>query len=115
MAQVLGPTLRPRQAHPPTWGQLKKLNQEADKILVRMGKPKTAVTMCLAMLAVVEMNCSCVSTGLLLLIIIKIPFMFSEADRLSGFLLNYIGNGNRRLFYIQLKKCLQNYCIELRE
>lgn len=58
LRMAVSPTLRPRQAHPPTWGQLKKLNQEADKILVRMGKPKTAVTMCLAMLAVVEMSVS---------------------------------------------------------
>ncbi|XP_062048098.1 endogenous retrovirus group K member 104 Rec protein-like isoform X4 [Lepus europaeus] len=56
LRMAVGPTLRTRQAHPPTWGQLKKLNQEADKILVRTGKPKTAVTMCLAMLAVLEMS-----------------------------------------------------------
>ncbi|XP_062048093.1 endogenous retrovirus group K member 6 Env polyprotein-like isoform X2 [Lepus europaeus] len=58
LRMAVGPTLRTRQAHPPTWGQLKKLNQEADKILVRTGKPKTAVTMCLAMLAVLEMSVS---------------------------------------------------------
>ncbi|KAM7099542.1 endogenous retrovirus group K member 25 Env polyprotein-like [Molossus nigricans] len=46
-------TVGTRQAQPPTWGQLKKLTQEAEKTLQRTRQPFTPANLLLAMMAVV--------------------------------------------------------------
>ncbi|KAM7116417.1 endogenous retrovirus group K member 21 Rec protein-like isoform 3-T4 [Molossus nigricans] len=44
-------TVGTRQAQPPTWGQLKKLTQEAEKTLQRTRQPFTPANLLLAMMA----------------------------------------------------------------
>ncbi|XP_039077589.1 endogenous retrovirus group K member 21 Rec protein-like [Hyaena hyaena] len=48
-----------RSASPPTWGQLKKLTQEAEKTLTNAGQPFNSTNLLLAMLAVI----TCQSSG----------------------------------------------------
>nr|XP_037846148.1 pyrin domain-containing protein 3-like [Chlorocebus sabaeus] len=54
-------TFRTHRAEPPTWGQLKKLTQEAEGVVQQAGQPKTSLTLFLAMLAVV--NCQSAGNG----------------------------------------------------
>ena len=42
-----------REATPPTWGQMKKLTQEAEKTLMKAGQPLNPTNLLLAMMAVV--------------------------------------------------------------
>ncbi|KAM7235810.1 hypothetical protein CapIbe_012996, partial [Capra ibex] len=52
-------TFATREAGPPTWGQLKKLTQKAEKTLQKAGQPLNPTNLLLAMMAVV----TCQSTG----------------------------------------------------
>ncbi|XP_017717143.1 PREDICTED: endogenous retrovirus group K member 21 Rec protein-like [Rhinopithecus bieti] len=54
-------TFRTRCAEPPTWGQLKKLTQEAEGVVQQAGQPKTPLPLFLVMLAVV--NCQSAGDG----------------------------------------------------
>ena len=42
-----------REATPPTWGQIKRLTQEAEKTFVKAGQPLNPTNLLLAMMAVV--------------------------------------------------------------
>ena len=46
-------TFLTREATPPTWGQMKKLTQEAEKTLMKAGQPLDPANLLLAMMAVV--------------------------------------------------------------
>ena len=46
-------TFRTREATPPTWGQMKRLTQEAKKTLMKAGQPLNPTNLLLAMMAVV--------------------------------------------------------------
>ena len=46
-------TSRTREATPPTWGQMKRLTQEAEKTLMKVGQPLNPTNLLLAMMAVV--------------------------------------------------------------
>ena len=46
-------TFRTREATPPTWGQMKRLTQEVEKTLVKVGQPLNPTNLLLAMMAVV--------------------------------------------------------------
>ena len=45
-------TFLTREATPPTWGQMKKLTQEAEKTLMMVGQPLNPTNLLLAMMAV---------------------------------------------------------------
>ena len=47
-------TFGTQRVEPPTWGQLKKLTQEAEGVVQQAGQPKTPLTLFLAMLAIVN-------------------------------------------------------------
>ena len=47
------PAPRTKKAKPPTWGQLKKLTIEQEKLVKEQGQPLTLATLFLAMLSVV--------------------------------------------------------------
>ena len=49
---IMSLTSRTREATPPTWGQMKKLTQEAEKTLVKAGQPLNPTNLLLAMMAV---------------------------------------------------------------
>ncbi|XP_036127349.1 periphilin-1-like [Molossus molossus] len=51
-------TFGTQQAHPPTWGQLKKLTQEAENALCRLNQPLNSANLLLAMMAVVTCQSS---------------------------------------------------------
>nr|KAF6480924.1 hypothetical protein HJG59_010709 [Molossus molossus] len=51
-------TVAPRSASPPTWGQLKKLTQEAENVVTQTQQPRTPAALFLAMLAVVSRQSS---------------------------------------------------------
>ena len=46
-------TSRTREATPPTWGQMKRLTQEAEKTLMKVGQPLNPANLLLATMAVV--------------------------------------------------------------
>ena len=46
-------TSRTREATPPRWGQMKRLTQEAEKTLVKVGQPLNLTNLLLAMMALV--------------------------------------------------------------
>ena len=46
-------TSRTREATPPTWGQMKRLTQKAEKTLVKAGQPLNPTNLLLAMMVVV--------------------------------------------------------------
>nr|KAF6470139.1 periphilin 1 [Molossus molossus] len=46
-------TVGTQQAKPPTWGQLKKLTQEAENALRRLNQPQTPTNLLLAMMAII--------------------------------------------------------------
>ena len=46
-------TSRTREATPPTWGQMKRSTQEAEKTLMKVGQPLNPTNLLLAMMAVV--------------------------------------------------------------
>ena len=46
-------TSRTREATPPTWGQMQRLTQEAEKTLMKAGQPLNPTNLLLAMMAVV--------------------------------------------------------------
>ncbi|XP_074864340.1 uncharacterized protein LOC142020428 isoform X2 [Carettochelys insculpta] len=50
--RVRTPLARTHWTTPPTWVQIKTLSQEAEKVLIETQKPKTALLLFLAMLAV---------------------------------------------------------------
>nr|XP_042110721.1 pyrin domain-containing protein 3-like isoform X2 [Ovis aries] len=52
-------TFATREAGPPTWGQLKKLTQEAEKTLQKAGQPLNPTNLLLAMMAVVTCQSTC--------------------------------------------------------
>ncbi|XP_033035571.1 endogenous retrovirus group K member 21 Rec protein-like [Trachypithecus francoisi] len=54
-------TFGTQRAEPPTWGQLKRLTQEAEEVVQQAGQPKTPLTLFWAMLAVV--NCQSAGDG----------------------------------------------------
>ncbi|XP_033060352.1 endogenous retrovirus group K member 8 Rec protein-like [Trachypithecus francoisi] len=54
-------TFGTQRAEPPTWGQLKKLTQEAEGVVQQAGQPKTPLTLFLAMLTIV--NCQSAGDG----------------------------------------------------
>ena len=45
-------TSRTREATPPTWGQMKRLTQEAEKTVMKVGQPLNPTNLLLAMMAV---------------------------------------------------------------
>ena len=56
-------TFRTREATPPTWGQMKKLTQEAEKTLMKAGQSLNPTNLLLAMMVVVTCQVIGVSAG----------------------------------------------------
>ena len=56
-------TFRTREATPLTWGQMKKLTQEAEKTLMKAGQPLNPTNLSLALMAVVTCQVICVSAS----------------------------------------------------
>ena len=50
-----------REATPPTWGQMKRLTQEAEKMLMKAGQPLNPTNLLLAMMVVV--TCQVISVS----------------------------------------------------
>ena len=44
-------TFRTRETTPPTWGQMKRLTQEAEKTLMKVGQPLNLTNLLLAMMS----------------------------------------------------------------
>ena len=44
-------TFHTREAIPPTWGQMKRLTQEAEKTLMKVGQPLNLTNLLLAMMS----------------------------------------------------------------
>ena len=56
-------TFRTREATPPTWGQMKKLTQEAEKTLTKVRQPLNPTSLLLAMMVVVKCQVISVSAS----------------------------------------------------
>ena len=56
-------TSHTREATPPTWGQMKRLTQEAEKTLMKVGQPLNPTNLLLAMIAVMTCQVTDVSAS----------------------------------------------------